>query len=319
MSAPRKDIPLKAGVYCPVVTIFDPKTEDLDLEAQKKHSVRLVKDGLVGLVVMGSNGEAVHLTHQERIDVIKATRESLDEAGFKDAPVIAGCTAQSTRESIQMCKDAAAAGATAALILPPCYFKPAMSNEVIYQFFKEIADNSPIGIMMYNYPGAVAGIDMDSDLMNRVADHPNCVGAKFTCGQTGKLNRVAAKQKAVSTKSSGSGFIATGGLADMTIGVALSNGSGVIAGSANVFPKLCAKVWDLAAAGKLQEAEEQQTLLAAMDWELAKSVVPATKATLNHYFGYGGVPRRPLPALDAKQAEAFVEAIKPAMEFEKNN
>lgn len=319
MSAPRKDITLKPGVYCPVVTIFDPKTEDLDLEAQKKHSVRLVKDGLVGLVVMGSNGEAVHLTHQERIDVIKATREALDEAGYKDAPVIAGCTAQSARESIQMCQDAAAAGATAALILPPCYFKPAMTNEAIYNFFKEIADKSPIGIMMYNYPGAVAGIDMDSDLMSRVAAHPNCVGAKFTCGQSGKLNRVAASANAVSIKGQGSGFLATGGLADMTLPVALSNGSGVIAGSANVFPKLCVKVWDLAIAGKFEEAREAQKLLAQMDWELAKSVVPATKATLMHYFGYGGVPRRPLPALDDKAAKAFAQAIKPAMDFESSN
>jgi len=218
-----------------------------------------------------------------------------------------------------MCKDAATAGATAALILPPCYFKPSMSDEVIYQFFKEIADKSPIGILMYNYPGAVAGIDMNSDLMNRVADHPNCVGAKFTCGQTGKLNRVAAKQNAVSTKGANSGFLATGGLADMTIGVALGNGSGVIAGSANVFPKLCAKVWDTCAAGKLDEAQEYQTLLAAMDWELAKSVVPATKATLNSYFGYGGVPRRPLPALSEQEAKKFHEAIKPAMDFEKSN
>jgi len=319
MSAPRKDIVLPPGVYCPVVTIFDPKTEDLDLEAQKKHSVRLVKDGLVGIVVMGSNGEAVHLSHQERIDVIKATREGLDEAGFEKTPVIAGCTAQSTRESIQMCKDAAAAGATAALILPPCYFKNSMSNEVIYQFFKEIADKSPIGIMMYNYPGAVAGIDMDSDLMSRVAAHPNCVGAKFTCGMSGKLNRVAAAAKAVSIKGQGSGFIATGGLADMTLPVVLSNGSGVIAGSANVFPKLCAAVWNLGAAGKFEEAREAQTLLAAMDWELAKSVVPATKSTLNHYFGYGGVPRRPLPALDENAAKAFAEAIKPAMDFENKN
>jgi L-threo-3-deoxy-hexylosonate aldolase len=319
MSAPYKDLTLPAGVYVPIVTIFDPKTEDLDLETQKKHTLRMAKDGIVGIVVMGSNGEAVHLSHQERIDVVKATREVLDENDFKKVPVIAGCTAQSTRESIQMCKDAAAAGASAALILAPCYFKPAMSEEVIYQFFAEIADKSPIGILMYNYPGAVAGIDMSSDLMIRIAKHPNCVGAKFTCGQTGKLNRVAAAIDAVSTTSQGSGFLATGGLADMTLPAAMSNGSGVIVGSANVFPKLCVKVWDLAAAGKFEEAQKAQTLLAAMDWELAKSVVPATKATLEHYFGYGGVPRRPYPALKGEQAQAFVKAIKPAMDFEEKN
>ena len=58
--------PLRAGVYAPVLTMFDPKTEDVDIATQQKHAVRLAKDGLVGLVVMGSNGEAVHLTPGEK-------------------------------------------------------------------------------------------------------------------------------------------------------------------------------------------------------------------------------------------------------------
>lgn len=311
-------VPLRPGVYAPILTIFDPKTEDLDLAAQAKHSVRLAEGGLVGLVVMGSNGEAVHLSHQERVDIIKTTRKALDEANFKDVALIAGCTAQSVRESVQMCKDAHAAGAGYALILPPCYFRPAMTDDVIYQFFRDVADKSPIGIMMYNYPGAVSGIDMGSDLMIRISQHKNVVGCKFTCGQTGKLTRLAADQGAITAKSNGNGFLATGGLADMTIQTAVSGGSGVIAGTANVIPKVCVKVWDLWAEGKYDEAKELQVLLAKADFVLAKSVVPATKATLEHYFGYGGKPRRPLPGLSEEQAKPFVEGIAEAMKLEKS-
>lgn len=316
-SSSHPKVPLRAGVYAPILTIFDPKTEDLDLEAQAKHSLHLAESGLVGLVVMGSNGEAVHLTHQERIDIIKTTRTALDKADYKDVAVIAGCTAQSVRESVQMCKDAYAAGAGYALILPPCYFRPAMSDEVIYQFFKDVADESPIGLLMYNYPGAVAGIDMSSDLINRISTHPNVVGVKFTCGQTGKLTRVAAAQGAITSKSNGNGYLATGGLADMTIQTAISGGSGVIAGTANIIPKVCVKVWNLWAEGKAEEAQKLQVLLAKADWALARAVVPGTKATLQAYYGYGGKPRRPLPALDESEAKTFVDGIAEAMKLEK--
>lgn len=309
-------VPLRPGLYAPILTIFDPVTEEVDLDAQRKHTIRLAEGGLVGLVAMGSNGEAVHLTHSERNAIIKAMRSALDEGGYKDVSLIAGCTAQSVRETVEMCKEAAEAGAGQALILPPCYFRFAMTDEVIYQFFKEVADQSPIGIMMYNYPGAVAGIDMNSDLMIRIASHPNVVGAKFTCGNTGKLTRVAAATGAMTAKSNGKGFLATGGLADMTIQTAVSGGSGIIAGSANVFPKLCTKVWDLWAEGKYEEAMEMQVLVAKADFVLAVSVVPATKATLEHYFGYGGNPRKPLPPLEGAEAKKFVDGIAEAMKLE---
>ncbi|KAG6041120.1 hypothetical protein E4U41_005922 [Claviceps citrina] len=74
----RRDLP--CGIYAPTMTFFDPETEDLDLPTIKKHAQRLIRHGLVGLVVMGSNGEAVHCTREEKMAVARATREALDEA-----------------------------------------------------------------------------------------------------------------------------------------------------------------------------------------------------------------------------------------------
>lgn len=317
-------IPLRPGVYCPIVTIFK-ENEDLDLDAQAKHAVRLAKDGLVGLVAMGSNGEAVHLTISERAAVIKTMREALDKEGFEHVPLIAGCTAQSVRESILLCLEAQQAGASYAIILPPCYYRPAITPAVIESFFKDIADKSPLPVMMYNYPGAVAGVDIDSDLMTTIAKHPNVVGAKLTCGSVGKATRVAdAMGQATVTAADKDGkkqgteqFLITGGLADMTIQTAVSGGSGVIAGTANVVPKLCVRVWDQWDAGKHQEAIRLQKVLAHADWTLAKSVVPATKAMLEHFHGYGGRPRRPLRAVEDNARQPFIDGLKQAVELNK--
>lgn len=174
--------PLRHGIYAPTMTFFDPKTEDLDIATIKKHAVRLAQAGLVGLVTMGSNGEAVHMTREERSAVTKATREALDEAGFKDVPVIAGASNDSIRGAVELCKEASAAGAEYALILPPSYYRAQSSETLIFEFFTSVAEQSPIPIMLYNYPGAVSGVDMDSDFMIRLAEATNgkVCGAKFT-------------------------------------------------------------------------------------------------------------------------------------------
>ncbi|KAL9056835.1 MAG: hypothetical protein Q9162_002706 [Coniocarpon cinnabarinum] len=297
--------------------MFDSKTEDVDLPTQQKHAVRLAKDGLVGLVVMGSNGEAVHLTPSERTSIIKATRSALDETGFKDVCVIAGCTEQSVRGTIALTKDAANAGADHAMILPPHYYRGFMSNDVIHDFYKHVADESPIPVMMYNYPGAVAGVDMDSDLMSRNAQHPNVKGAKFTCANTGKLTRFAAATNAISSKSTGKGVLAAGGMADMTVQTLVSGGSGVIAGTANVIPKFCVQVWNLAASGKLEEAIEKQKTLAHADWVLGRSGIPGTKSALVAFAGYGGVPRRPLPAMGKEADVAHLKELDEAFRIER--
>lgn len=174
--------PLRHGIYAPTMTFFDPETEELDIPTIKKHAVRLAKAGLVGLVTMGSNGEAVHMTREEKIAVTKATREALDEAGFKDVPVIAGASENSIRGAVDLCKEASAAGAEYALILPPAYYRAQVNETMIFEFYTSVAEQSPIPIMLYNYPGAVSGVDMDSDFMIRLAEATNgkVCGAKFT-------------------------------------------------------------------------------------------------------------------------------------------
>lgn len=309
--------PLPCGIYAPTMTFFDPGTEDLDIPTIKKHAERLVQAGLAGLVTLGSNGEAVHCTREEKLEVTRVTREALDAAGFTETPIIVGTTEGSVRGTIELSKLAEQAGGDYVLLLPPSYFRAQMDEEAIYNYFTAVADGSPLPLILYNYPGAVSGIDMDSDLLIRLAEHPNIVGTKFTCGNTGKLTRVALATDAKTPFAEGSGYMAFGGMCDFTVQTLASGGSGIIAGGANVMPKVCVKVWNLYAEGKHDEAIALQKVLSRGDWFLTKAAIAGTKSALQSYFGYGGVPRRPLKRLDQDKVEYIREGIKEVMEWEK--
>lgn len=314
----KQRTPLRHGIYAPTMTFFTPETEDLDIPTIKRHAVRLAEAGLVGLVTMGSNGEAVHLTRDEKTAVTKATREALDEAGYIDVPVIVGASEQSIRGTIELCKLSFEAGGEYVLLVPPSYYRYAMTDAAIEEYYTAVADASPCPVILYNYPGAVAGIDMDSDFMIKLAQHPNIVGTKFTCGNTGKLTRVALATDACSVKGQGSGWMAFGGIADFTAQTAASGGSGIIAGGANVLPKLCVKVWNLWAEGKYDEATELQKILSKGDWVLTKAAIPGTKAAIEMEYGYGGFPRKPLQRLDEAGRQKVKAGIAEAMKIERS-
>lgn len=310
--------PLLPGIYAPTMTFFEPETEELDIPSIKRHAVRLAKAGLVGLVTMGSNGEAVHLSRGEKITVTKATREALDEAGFTHVPVMVGCSEGSVRGTVALIKEAASAGGDYTLLLPPSYFRGLMDEESIYTYFTSVADKSPLPIVLYNYPGAVAGIDMDSDLLIRLAKHPKIIGTKFTCGNTGKLTRVALATNATTPFSAGSGYMAFGGMCDFTVQTLVSGGSGIIAGGANVMPKTCVRVWDLYTEGRIQEAIDMQKTLSKCDWVLTKAAIAGTKSAIQSYYGYGGYPRSPLKRLDEIRTKGIAEGIAEVMRIEKS-
>ncbi|KAI1354983.1 L-threo-3-deoxy-hexulosonate aldolase [Xylaria sp. FL0043] len=309
--------PLPCGIYAPTMTFFDPDTEELDIPIIKKHAERLARAGLAGLVTLGSNGEAVHCTREEKLAITRATREALDAAGFISMPIIVGTTESSVKGTVELSKMAAEAGGDYVLLLPPSYYKAQVDEEMIEGYFTAVADASPLPIVLYNYPGAVAGIDMDSDLLIKLGQHPNIVGTKFTCGNTGKLTRVAAALNAKTPSSEGSGYMAFGGICDFTVQTLASGGSGIIAGGANVMPKVCVKVWNLYAEGKTEEAIKLQKVLSRADWFLTKPAIAGTKQAIQSYFGYGGYPRRPLKRLDEAKVAGVAEGIREVMEIEK--
>ena len=149
--------PLPPGVYTPVITLYDDAPrQPVNLEAMYKHCQYLVSSGMHGLVYLGTNGEMALLNHEERKAIVKNARQAVTDMGLADYPIVAGISAQSTAETIQFAKEAAEAGAGWGLLLPPSYWSKALSSEALVGYYQEVADASPIPIVIYNVSPAAS-------------------------------------------------------------------------------------------------------------------------------------------------------------------
>lgn len=139
------------GVYSPLTTFYkDNKEQDLDLDTYKKH-VKVVAQAGVGIVCLGSMGEAVQLTHEERNQVVEAARQALDsDSNLSKIPLIVGTGASSTKETIQLTKEAAERGADFAMVITPGYFAGALHKEALKTFFVDVAEASPIPVSFFS-------------------------------------------------------------------------------------------------------------------------------------------------------------------------
>lgn len=182
---------LGRGIFVPVPTFFK-ENEDLDLEAFDKHIAYLSKSGIAGVVVLGSMGEAVNLSEEERCVVIEQASNSIKKHNPK-LKLIAGASAQSARTTISYAKQAAKAGASFILTLPPSFYKGSMDDKALKHFYTVVADESPLPVVIYNYPGVCQGLDLSINVLVELSKHPNIVGVKGTDGNVGKMANLVNK------------------------------------------------------------------------------------------------------------------------------
>ncbi|KAJ3550998.1 hypothetical protein NMY22_g78 [Coprinellus aureogranulatus] len=303
--------PLKAGIYAPIPTFFLKESEDL---------ARVAGAGVYPLIA-GTMGEAHHLSHSERATLARSARRVLDEAGLTHFPVIAGTGVGSTRETILLTKEAAEAGADYAIVICSGYFAGVLADnrKALKDFWSEVAEKSPIPVMIYNYPGAAGGIDLDSDLITDLAvSSPNLCGVKLTCGNVGKLTRLVdfISSDSFTTnyprKNSDAPFLILGGFADFLLPSAFVAAHGAITGLANLIPNTLTKLYQLSEASKkdrsiLPEAQRLQGLVARADYTIAKAGISGTKYLLQKLYGYGGNCRKPLPVIDPEVGNTLWE------------
>ncbi|KAF5025628.1 hypothetical protein F66182_2234 [Fusarium sp. NRRL 66182] len=309
MGSPKAaQLRLGDGVYVPTLAFFNSEDE-VDAPALEKHVLKLLESGVAGIVVHGSNGECAHLSSAERTTIIRVARDAIrHEPNGARVPLIAGCGAQSTRETTELCQEAGSAGATHALVLPPSYYSGLLPDDQMVQHYYDVADKSPIPLLVYNFPGAAAGRDLSSDTILRIAQHPNVVGVKLTCGNTGKLARVVADCP--------DGFFVGGGSADFILQGHAVGGNGTISGLANLCPRACVRITELADKGRWSEARQLQAKVAKADWTAIKTGFVGVKAALGHFAGYGGEPRRPCVAPSQKDLDVIVQGFQEVMDLE---
>jgi len=169
------------GLFPPITTPFYP---DGNVYFKKlEHNVeRYSRTPIQGIVVLGSTGEAILLSDQERRDVFKAARE----AAAPEKVLIAGSGIESAIETLRLTEYAASLGYDVAMVRTPHYYKRQMKPLNVATFYRTVADRSPLPIVIYNFPQAT-GYDMPVEVVRELADHPNIIGIKESCGVLEKV------------------------------------------------------------------------------------------------------------------------------------
>ncbi len=175
---------LLQGIFPPITTPFYP---DGNVYFKKlEHNVdRYSKTPIAGIVALGSTGEAIFLSDQEQRDVLKTVRE----AAAPHKVLIAGTGADSAVNTLRMTEYAAELGYDVALVRTPFYYKKQMQPANILAFYRTVADQSPLPVLIYTVP-PFTGYDMPADLVIELSDHPNIIGIKESGGDVEKVRKM---------------------------------------------------------------------------------------------------------------------------------
>src|SRR5882762_8431908 len=172
------------GIFPPITTPFYP---DGNVYFKKLDSnvERYSRTPCAGIVVLGSTGEAILLSDQERRDVLK----SACGAAAPNKVLIAGTGVESAIETLRLTEYAAELGYDVAMVRTPHYYKKQMQSANILGFYRTVADRSALPIIIYNFPQAT-GYDMPAELVIELAGHPNIVAIKESSGNLDKVKQL---------------------------------------------------------------------------------------------------------------------------------
>ncbi len=279
------------GVFPPIPTLFDSRGK-LDTTALSTNLKWWQSFALAGFVILGSNGEAVLLETEEKLRLIDAAREAIAE----DRVMVVGTGQQSTQGTIRLTQAAGSAGADYALVLPPFYYRGLMNDDVLERHFHDVADASPIPVILYNMP-ACTGIDLGGELIVRLAGHENIVGLKDSGGDLGKLGFVHLEL--------GEGFRILAGSASFFLPALTVGAVGGVLALANIAPEQCIGIQRAVRSGEMQEATHMQIRLIPPNTAITRRWgVPGLKAALEMLGQHGGPVRNPLlPLGEAARVE----------------
>ncbi|KAH8148256.1 uncharacterized protein LAJ45_07708 [Morchella importuna] len=283
------------GVWVPVPTFFTPAGA-LDTATQAAHSLHLARNGIAGIVLLGSTGEAVHLSRAERSEMISAVRAALNKNGFEGYPLMAGTMAGTVDETVELLVEAGEAGAQFGLVLAPGYFAGQVSQANVEAWYSAVADASPLPILIYHYPGVSNNIQISMETFERLSQHPNIVGAKFSHGNISHHAQVA-----LSPEIAHKTFRLYSGQGQQLLPVVMVGGAGVIDGLAATFPKTVVRLYQLATTlpmtdEALVEARQLQWLVSkASELVCVKWAVVGIKECVARVLGMGNLEGGRLP------------------------
>jgi dihydrodipicolinate synthase/N-acetylneuraminate lyase len=172
------------GILPPATTPFYPDG-NVYFKKLESNVERYSRTPCAGIVVLGSTGEAILLSDQERRDVLKSARE----AAAPSKVLIAGTGIESAIETLRLTEYAAELGYDIAMVRTPHYYKKQMQAASVLAFYRTVADRSALPVIIYNFPQAT-GYDIPTELVIELAEHPNLIGIKESSGDVEKVRKM---------------------------------------------------------------------------------------------------------------------------------
>ncbi len=274
------------GIYPPLTTPFvrDVVAYNKLIENLKRYNQK----DLSGYVVLGSNGESVFLTKEEKLKLISTVREHSE-----NKTLIAGTGFESIKDTIDLTNEAAKNGADYALIITPSFYKAAMNHKALLNYYTAVADSISIPLIIYSV-SKFTNVKIEIETIAKLAEHPNIIGIKNSSENIAEINATIYNTPNDFNVLVGTGSVLLYGL--------ISGAVGGILALANIAPDECIKIFNLFSEGKLNEAEEIQSRMYAVNKAITATYgVAGLKASMGLLGYYGGQPRKPLQPLTSSK------------------
>ena len=284
------------GVIAAIVTPFD-ANDRLDEAAARRITRHAIDGGADAIMTTGGTGEFPHLSREERREMARIAAE---EAGGR-VPVIAGTAACSTREAIELTVDAAKAGAAAAILVPPFYFR--LPGRAVFQFFADVARNVPIPIVVYNNP-LYTGNPLPPVLIAEIAQIEGVIGLKQSETDLGQLVEVIRRVGDVISVTTG---------IDSQFYAALCVGArGIFSTAACVIPKEMAAIYRAYCSGDHPAALAAHVRAQPLNqyFEYDPGYVAPCKEALAMLGLPAGAARKPMPELTSEERAGIRAALR---------
>ncbi|WP_286262737.1 dihydrodipicolinate synthase family protein [Thalassotalea atypica] len=228
------------GVYPAVTTQFN---DDLSInfETTKVMVDTLIKEGVDGIIALGTVGENASHTREEKIAILKAVQEVV--AGR--VPVLSGVAETSTQFAVEFSQECEKIGIDGLMVLPGMIYKSCEAEAIHH--YQQVARNCSLPIMVYNNP-VTYGVDVGIEGMKVLAEEPNIVSIKEATEDTRRISELYS--------AFGDRFIVFGGVDDIALESLMLGCTGWISGLTNVFPQESVAIWKLAQQGRYTDALE---------------------------------------------------------------
>lgn len=282
------------GIFTPNIVPLDSRG-DIDERELRRYTDWLIAKGVHGLYPNGSTGEFTRFTPEERRRIVAIMADQT--AGR--VPILAGAAEANVKETLSACEYYHSLGCRAVAIVSPYYYK--LSPAAVYAYFKQIGDETPIDVTLYNIPMFASPIDVPT--VRRLAEEcPKIVAIKDSSGDVPHMMRMIAAVRPIRQDFSFmTGWEAA--LLPMLI-VGCDGGTNATSG---VVPEVTRKLYDLATAGKIDEAREiQYKLLKLFDAMLYSADFPEGFRAAVGLRGFStGVGRQPLAPQQYEQLDTL--------------